>query len=388
MRNRKVLLLLLAGILVLYIILPRQQTPAAARSVVVLAAKESIQPYTFIGASQVTTTTVAASLAGDYYPETQLLSGYMATTLVRPGQPLSREDARPPEDFRYWADMGLEIGSFRGMFSELVGGEVKPGHRINVYGYRKGDGVDDYGDLMLVASNILVVGVRTETGEDTRTEPERTPTPSAAGGPLSFGSIAAMTGPQPASVIMVAAEPKVVQKIIEYLGSRNYAAWVTLAPEAGAITTPPPMPTPPGPTPTPAAGAQPTAPPAGGPSPGTLEGRVHMSDREAGLERSVFPNGTASVWAVVQLTYAAPPGPIPIRIDVRLDGSLVFESSFNHPRSGQASYLIMPVGGFANDGKFTTTVYAGSQAFSVPWKTAGGTQLPGTGGDGPASVGN
>jgi len=387
MRNRKVLLALLVVILVLYIILPRQQAPAAARWVVVLAAKEDIQPYTFIAASQVTTTTVAAVQAGDFYPETQPLSGYMATTLVKPGQPLSREDARRPEDFRFWADMGLEIGSFRGVFSELVGGEIKPGHRINVYAYRKGDGVEDNGDLLLVATNILVVGVRTETGEATRTEAERSPTPSAAGGPLSFGDIAAISGPQPASVIMFAAEPKVAQKIIEYLGSRSYSAWVTLAPEVSAITTPAPIPTPPRPTPSPAAGAQPTAPP-GGPSPGTLEGRVHMSDREAGQARSVFPNGTASVWAVVELTYSAPPGPIPMRIDVRRDDGAVFEASFNHPRSGQASYLIMPVGGFANDGKFTTTVYSGSQAFSVPWKTTGGTQLPGTGGDGPASVGN
>jgi hypothetical protein len=387
MRNRKVLLLLLVVILVLYIVLPRSQAPAAPKSVVVLAAKESIQPYTFIGASQVTTTTVAAALAGDYYPEYQPLSGYMATTLVKPGQPLSRTDARPPEDFRYWADMGLEIGSFRGVFSELVGGEIKSGHRINVYGYRKGDGVDDYGDLMLVASNILVVGVRTDTGEVPGAELPTTPTPSAAAGPLSFGSIAAMSGPQPASVIMFAAEPKVAQKIIEYLGSRNYSAWVTLAPEAGAITTPPPVPTAPAPTSTPT-GPQPTALPTGGPSPGALEGRVYMSDREGGLARSVFPNGTASAWAVVELVYSAPPGPIPVKIDVRQDSTTVFEASFNHPRSGQASYLIMPVGGFSNDSKFTTTVYAGSQAFSVPWKTAGDTQLPGTGGDGSASLGN
>jgi len=262
MRNRKVLLLLLVVILVAFKLLPTQKGPAAPSAVVVLAARENIEPYTFISSSQVSTTTVPSAMAGGYYTSADKLDGYMATTLIKKGTGLTRANALLPEDFRFWGDMGLEIGSFKAVFSELVGGQVRPGHRINVYAYRKSDEDEDNGDLVLVASNILVVGVRTETGEQAtagQASVSGTPTPSG-GGPLDFGSLGGgLAGAQPASVVVYAAEPRVAQAIIAFLGSRDYSAWVTLAPQPAAITTPMPVPTLRRPTPTPQPTLQPTS---------------------------------------------------------------------------------------------------------------------------------
>jgi len=391
MRNRKGLLLLLVVVLIAFKLLPTQKGPAVQGAVVVLAAKENIEPYTLITSNQVSTTTVPSSLAGGYYSASDKMDGFMATTLIKKGSGLTRANAQLPEDFRFWGDMGLEIGSFRAVFSELVGGQVRPGHRINVYAYRKGDEDEDNGDLVLVASNILVVGVRTETGEEAtagEAVAAGTPTPSSGAGPLSFGSLGGgaslggMGGAQPASVVVFAAEPRVTQAIIAFLGSRNYSAWVTLAPQPAAIVTPLPVPTLRKPAPTP----QPTSvPPTQGATsvpgltPSVVSGSVYMSVARDGPQCDKFVNATSMLWAVVTLNYS-PAGPFPITIEVTDQSRVqVFKQQFFHPAPGKASHLIERSGGFPANTMFTTTVTAGGAAFQVKWETMFNAPCPTTG---------
>jgi hypothetical protein len=398
MRNRKVLLLLLVVILIAFKFLPTQKGPAVQATVAVLSARENIEPYTFISASQVSTTTVPSSVAGSYYSASDRLDGYMATTLIKKGSGLTRANAQLPEEFRFWGDMGLEVGSFKAAFSEMVGGQVRPGHRINVYAYRKTDEDENNGDLVLVASNILVVGVRTETGEEAtagQVVAVKTPTPGSSSAPLSFGSLGGsglggIGGAQPASVIVFAAEPRVAQGIIAFLGSRNYSAWVTLAPQPAAIVTPLPVPTMRRPSPTP----QPTSVPptqgatsVPGPTLSVISGSVYMSVARDGPPCDKFINATSMIWAVVALNYA-PAGPIPITIEVTdQNRKQVFRQQFTHPAPGKASHLLEVSGGFPANSVFTTTVTAGGAAFQVKWETTlnspcpttSGAELPNTG---------
>lgn len=378
-------MLLLAGVLAVAAILvnlrPREpRTPVSYVRVAV--ARQGIEPYSIISSSQVTlgAELIPDTLAPDYYLDEQQVAGLMSTRAIKAGQLITRQDARPVEEIRYVEDMALEVVSFPALFSEMVAGQVKPGHRINIYGYRTEAGRDSPGEAVLVASSVWVVDVRTASGDEVQT-PEQGGQDETGG---LFGAPLAASVYQPASVVSVAAPPAVVRDIIYAFGAKDFQAWVTLAPSAENIpptavwATPTPA-APETPSPTPEAGATPT--PVTPVTPTSLSGAVYMSDRDGGPKMDSFPNNTSVVWAVVNLQYS-PDGPIAIRLDVRdADGALYFEGEFAHPQSGQQSYLIVPMSGFSPDTAYTTQLYAGDKTFSADWRLHGNSVLPPTGGD-------
>ncbi len=373
-------MLLLAAILAVAAVVvnlrPRERV-LPVQLVPVVVASRDIAPYSIIGSDQVTlgSTEIPETLAKDYYLDADAPVGFMTTRFIKAGQQISREDAKPVEAVRYVEDMGLEIVSFPAVFSEMVAGQVKPGHKINVYGYREQTGKDSPGEAVLVASSVWVVDVRTATGDEVRQETQEA---SEEGGLFTAPSVGVLA--QPASVVAVAAPPKVVQDIIYAFGARGYAAWVTLAPRAEDI--PPvatfPTPTPPAPQP-----GEATPPPTlVEPEPSSMVGAIHMSDRDGGPKIDIFPNNTSVVWAVVNLQYS-PDGAVPVRIEIRdVGNAVVFDDDFVHPRSGQESYLIVPASGFAANTSYTTRLYVSGKTFSVDWKLEGNAVLPKTGGDG------
>ena len=350
---------------------PREtQRPVSLVSVVV--AGRDIPPYTVISPDQVGmgATQIPDTLAVDYYDRTDDVVGYMTTRAIKAGQLISREDAKPIAEVRYVEDMGLEIVSFPAVFSEMVAGQVKPGQRINIYGYEEETGKDAPGEAILVASNVWVVDVRTSIGEEVKGEEQQPEQESAL---FSAPGLAGFS--QPASVVAVAAPPTVVQDIIYALGAKGYSAWVTLAPSPENI---PPVATLATPTPQPTAYPQqtPSVPPAST----SLSGAVYMSDRDGGPKVDVFPNNTSIVWAVVNLQYT-PDGALPITIAVRDQGGVVaFSGSFSHPQSGQQSYLIVPTEQFAPDTAYQTELSTGDESFYAEWRLHGNATLPNTGG--------
>jgi len=382
-------LLLLAAILAIVALLvsrrPKEREPIDVVAVVI--ASQDIEPYSIVSSSQVTlgSTKIAVTLAKDYYETSQEVTGLMTTRFIKAGQQISREDAKLTEKVRYVQDMKLEIVSFPAIFSEMVGGQLRAGHRVNIYGYRTETGQGNPGETVLVAGNVWVVDVRTGTGEEPRQGVEES---EQEGGGL-FGAPSVGLAAQPASVLTVAAPPEVVRDIIYAFGAKGYDAWVTLAPSpenipTGAIVRP---------TATPPAQATPTAPaqtPQVVQTPSSLVGAVYMSYEEDGPKTDTFPNNTSVVWAIVSLQYS-PAGSMPIRLDVRdQGGTLVFEGDFIHPRSGQESYLIIPASasGFTPDTTYTTTLHAGGKTFSVEWELCGNASLPATGEDTPMSGGD
>jgi hypothetical protein len=331
-----------------------------------VVASQDIATYSIIKSDQVTmgSTEIPETVAQDYYLDANSPVGLMTTRFVKAGQQISRQDARPVEEVRYVEDMGLEIVSFPAVFSEMVAGQVKAGHRINVYGYREQTGKDTPGEAVLVASRVWVVDVRTATGDEVRQEIQES---AEEGGLFTAPGVGALA--QPASVVAVAAPPEVAQDLIYAFGAQGYQAWVTLAPRLDAI---PPV--------TSFATPTPAAPTVIEPDVAGLVGAIHMSDRDGGPKMHVFPNNTSAVWAVVSLQYS-PDGTVPIRLEIRgPDGSAVFDDGFLHPRSGQASYLIVPAIGFSPNASYTTVLYVSGKTFSVDWELQGNAMLPTTGG--------
>jgi len=318
----------------------------------IVVARQDVEPYSVLSSSQVTlsSTKIPETLAMDYYQEPADVAGI--------------------EEVRYVADMGLEIVSFPAVFSEMVAGQLRPGHKINVYGYRREAGKDNPGEAILVASNVWVVDVRTATGDEVR---EETQEPEPDSGAL-FAAPGVGAVSEPASVVAVAAAPDVVQDVILAFGAKGYDAWVTLAPSPEHITEVAPQP-----TPTPQPEEVPPAPQETV-EPTSIVGAVYMSNRDGGPKLDVFPNNTSVVWAVVNLQYS-PDGPVSIRLEIRdQGGNLAFTGDFTHPKSGQHSYLIAPAGGFTPDTEYTTTLHVEGERFSAKWRLQGDSVLPDTGG--------
>jgi hypothetical protein len=373
----------------IWINLQPEEAPRPVNLVPVAVAQQNIAPYSIIepGQAALGPEEIPDTVAADYYENANELAGYMTTRFLKAGQRISREDAKPIEQVRYVEDMSLEVVSFPAVFSEMVAGQVRPGQRINIYGYQEETGAGNPGDAVLVASNVWVVDVRTATGEEVLDRPEDEQ--PETGGLFTAPGLAGFA--QPASVVAVAAEPAVVRDIIYAFGAKGFSAWVTLAPSptnippVASFATPTPTPTPePTSAPTPAAAETPAAPAtpvATVVAPSYLTGAIYMSSKDGGPKVDEFPNNTSVVWAIVNLQYS-PDAPMPIRIDVRdKDANLYFDGSFTHARSGQQSYLIVPVSAFTPDTSYTTKLHAGDDTFSAGWLLHGNSILPDTGGD-------
>lgn len=150
--------------------------------------------------------------------------------------------------------MDLEVISFQAEIDRNLGGTLRPGHKINIYGFRTDSEEDSPAPVTLIADHVWVVDARTSAGGEVETQPAE----GGDGGPLGLSSLA-QARPGPASIVTVAVEPAIARQIIEALGAQQYQAWVTLAgptPEP-TVTKEPPLATAPSPTNTPIPGPRP-----------------------------------------------------------------------------------------------------------------------------------
>jgi len=392
MTNRTRFLLILAGILAIAaLLIPKdRQEPVPTEWVRVVVASHPIEPYAIIESGQVKLgpEKPLPLAASDFYTATDQLEGLMTTRFIKPGQAISREDAKSIAEVRYVDEMGLEIVSFPAVFSEMVAGQVRPGHRVNIYGYYTEDSRDMPGETILVAGNVWVVDVRTSGGSEARPATPEAPLASS-GGILTAPSIRREAA-EPGSILTVAASPEVVRSIIDAFGAKRYQAWVTLAPSPKHI---PSVPTP-SRTPAPFSAPTPTDPSAQTPEADNSQaapfsisaGAIHMSYKDDGPKVDEFPNTTSTVWAIVALQYS-PDGPLDIRIEIKKADSaeMVFGKDYVHPSSGQESYLITLPGGFTPDTRYRTTLRAGGRDFTADWQLRSNAPLPFTGDEDPGT---
>jgi hypothetical protein len=259
------IVLLLVGLFLAVrdLVIPEPEAPP--RKVVVAA--ESAETYAIVSTEVVTREErdVPAQAITDPAPGTIFIS----KGPVKAGQALTHENAASVGSEWRPASMDFEILSFPAAFDKMVAGQIRSGHRINVYGYHREENVEKP-PVRLIAGNVWVVDARTARGFEARV-PTVTPTPGpederARDGGGIFGAGAGGEESVPASVITVAAEPEVIWRIVDALGAQAYQAWVTLAGPTPVTpthtptptSTPTPTPTPTTPTPTPTEGPPPT----------------------------------------------------------------------------------------------------------------------------------
>ena len=169
-------------------------------------------------------TVAAEDLVDDAHP-------YVVTRYIRRGEPIRVTDVQYPEKMRGVPDWDLEVISFPAEFDKVVGGQLWPGQRINIYLYgrpivvrEEGAGVQEeqqFPQVELVAHHVWVVDVRTASGSDTGyrnvVSPKQTGTPQAQTGtsksPLAAlgigageeaGATGTIVATSPASIITVA----------------------------------------------------------------------------------------------------------------------------------------------------------------------------------------
>ena len=230
-----VLLLVGVGLSLRDMLMPKPPRPPRT----VLVATTDIDTYTVLRPEMVERREVAAELAPeDAYGEIGEKRVLITTRPIKEGEVITRDAAVAVGSSWRPATMDLEVLSFPADFDKMVAGQVKPGHKINIYGYHVGE-EGEGPPVTLVAHDVWVVDARTASGTEAQA---MTPEPAEGGGPLGLRGLTG-TKAAPASIVTVAVEPEVAWKIIEALGAQRYRAWVTLS---GSV--PPPLPTP---TPTP-----------------------------------------------------------------------------------------------------------------------------------------
>ena len=214
----------------------------------VLKARKDIDTYTVLTSDMVEPTQVPAEQAKEAYGKLDEKTTLITTRPIKEGEIIDHNVAVEVGSSWRPGTMKLEIISFPAEFDKMVAGQLKPGHKINVYGYYVGEEGEGPPPVRLIADNVWVVDARTTSG----TEAEALPPEQKEAGPLGLGGLAGERA-APASIVTVAVEPEVALKIIEALGAQKYRAWVTLSgpPLPTPTPTPTPTPIPPEPTTTP-----------------------------------------------------------------------------------------------------------------------------------------
>jgi hypothetical protein len=209
--------------------------PAEPRTVTAVSAQQ-IEPYTVITQDMVATGDALPAREASLRAAWQLddVVGKMATDLVAPGELLTASNVRPIEDVRFVEDFSLEVVSFQASVDRLVGGHLRPGHVVNVYGFGQ-DPESNTPFTTLIEAKVWVVGV----SSGGRPVSEATPQVDMASGELIATGAA---DDRPTTMLTVAVPPENAFHLIDALGAQGLSAWVTLAANQIAAPTATPLP--------------------------------------------------------------------------------------------------------------------------------------------------
>lgn len=209
--------------------------PAPAATLQPAIAKTQIQPYTVITQDMIAAGEVVTQRDATNRGLWQVkdVVGKMSTNLIAPGEILAATNALPIDDVRFTSDPSLEIVSFQASVDRLVGGKIRPGSLVNVYG--TGRDQESRNFTVLVEPRVWVVGVSSggspvvqstavpdpKTGEVVRTNTEKD---------------------RSATLLTVAVPPEKAFRLIDAFGAQGLVAYVTLAAnqtaETGGFATP------------------------------------------------------------------------------------------------------------------------------------------------------
>lgn len=231
--NRRILLailvlsLIVAGVTGYY---GREQLSSAGPTLPLVTALRPIPPSTLITTEMLAVRDMPEPLRHEpVFLTVGEVVGKMTAGPIPAGSLIYRELAVPVESFRLTADPSLEVVSFPARPEKALGGQLRPGQRINVYRVAIGSSpmalspeqalAAQGAEAELLAARLAVVDVRTGQGES--------PTSDATTAEERSRSA-------PPTIITVAVTPEVAREIIALVGETrgSYDFWVTLAPVA------------------------------------------------------------------------------------------------------------------------------------------------------------
>ena len=251
MTTRKTLLVLVALALLILVIYQQlfaeAEPPRAAANISVVVASRDIPPYTLLTSDYLTKVMLPADEALDSYGSVEEVISKLRMTSVemRSGNVINRSNVL--EVGENWSDDTL-IGSFRVDTANIIGGQLRPGHHIDLLVTRP-ETRDQEAVSMWLARDLWVVGVYQAGGDDVlrptvvlRQEATPETTPAAATGGLGLGGFAGSSSSLssrqgPANLVVVAVPRETAKMISDYLGARLYSAWVYVRPGGATINT-------------------------------------------------------------------------------------------------------------------------------------------------------
>ncbi len=224
--NSRTLILILAAVLIgaglIYLVAGMFEGETVVREMTPAVAAAQIEPYTVITQDMVKAgqpTGETDAFDRGLWPVDKVV-GLMTTNQIKPGDAFNAVNAKPIEQVRFARDLGLEIVTFQAGVDKTVGGQLRPGHVINLYGYGKDpETKKDFTEL--IEKQIWVVKVSAGGQPVTNA----TPRPNEEGVYTEEGG----DRETPSSLITVAVRPDQAVNIVNSLGARGLQAWTTLA---------------------------------------------------------------------------------------------------------------------------------------------------------------
>ena len=217
-----------------------QQYDRLVSTVEVPVAAMSIEPYTILTPAMLTTKELPRALHSEaIYLEARVLVGRITTIPLKPGMLIYQSFALEPGVFRLSTDPTLEVVSFPVNPTSAVGGQVRRGHRINIYraivissllqSHRDSSPEQllemDAAAAEVLAENVTVVDVRSQQGVAVQTN--------------GADPRAGRNGP-PLQIITVAVSPDRARELVKLVaeGQAQVQLWVTLAPLSAVTVAP------------------------------------------------------------------------------------------------------------------------------------------------------
>jgi Flp pilus assembly protein CpaB len=238
MTTRKIILLAIAGILLVYVafFMRTPQAPAEeVKPITVLVASRDIPPYTLLTANDVTSRLVPPEQAADSFGAAGEVQGLITTQEVRYGNIVRRSTLLKPDSA--WADGETLIFSFYVATSRIVGGQLRPGHYVDLLVTRP-EQQDRPAEALWIAHDLWVVGVYQASGSDVSRprasfgESSETPAAVVAGGALNLPQTGAIATARegPANLVVIATHRDTGRLIADYLGAQLFEPWIYVRP--------------------------------------------------------------------------------------------------------------------------------------------------------------
>jgi len=237
MSSRRIVLFAIAFILLIVVIInpfPKRQTglDSEITPIPVMVAARDIPPFTILTEADVRSERLSPDQALNSFGGKLGLVGMMTTTELRSGNVVRRSGVLVPDP--QWVEGEMLIFSFYVPTARIVGGQLRPGHHVDLL-VTRAETRDQLPETLWLSENLWVVGVYQASGDDvlrpTVSVQSETPEASVATGAFAFASSSAMNARQgPANLVVVAAHRETARMIGDYVGARLYEPWVYVRP--------------------------------------------------------------------------------------------------------------------------------------------------------------